>query len=50
MTEYREPQRGDLVAYRHCHNRGRPFGVCRGDAAGPTGQRLIEVDLLPARV
>jgi hypothetical protein len=46
MTGYREPERGDLVAYRHGPNRGMPFGVCRGDVAGPSGKRLVEVALL----
>lgn len=43
--KYREPRRGDLVAFRHGKNRGRPFGVCRGDVAGPDGRRLVEAAL-----
>ena len=27
--KYRAPRRGDLVAFRHGKNRGRPIGVCR---------------------
>ena len=46
MSTHREPQRGDLVAYRRGPKRGMPFGVCRGDVAGPSGKRLVEVALL----
>lgn len=39
--KYREPQRGDLVVFRHGPNRGIPFGVCRGEVVAVTYRRRL---------